>query len=306
MDLRQLNAFVAVVREGGFSQASKVLAVTQSTVSKSVKQLEDEVELVLLDRGRQPSRPTIAGELVYNAAVKLLIGRSELATQLDELRGVRRGRLSLGVPPIGSSTLFAPLLATYLKRYPGIEVSLSEHGSERLQSLLAQGDIELAAMLLPVAHEFEWVSVRIEPLVAILSRSHPLAQNATIDLAALRDIPFILFEAGFGLNRIILGACAQLGFAPTVAARSAQVEFVAELAAAGLGVAFLPRMIAAGARENVVQILIKNPSIDWHIAMTWRRGAVLSHAAEAWMELVREVYGGAPVATDRRNPKLAQ
>jgi len=295
MELRTLRAFVEVVRQGGFSRAAKVVFATQSTVSKAVKQLEDEIGLSLLDRRAQHLTLTAAGEIVYQRALRMLAERDDLACELDELRGLQRGTLRLGLPPVGSSNLFAPLFATFRSRYPGIEVSLVEHGSERLEEILLSGDIDLAASLLPVAETFEWQEIRSEPLMVLTPVDHPLAQRKAIDLASLRSSPFILFEKGFAVNRVILDACERRGFEPTVAARSSQIDFVIELAAMGLGVAFLPRMIAEQRpHPSVFYAPLTDPQTQWHVAMIWRRGAYLSHAARAWLSLARDTYTEAP------------
>ena len=291
MDLRSLQALVAVARQGSFSKASQTLSVTQSTVSKAVKQLEEEVGLPLVDRLGHQNRLTDAGTLVYNAAIKMLKERADLVAGLEELRGVKRGTLRLGLPPVGSSVLFAPLLATYLRRHPGIEVSLVEHGGERLKEILLSGEIELAASLIPVSEHFESLPVRDEPLVAILRADHPLARRKSLGLGALKHIPFILFESGVGLNRIVMEACARGGFDPVVAARSAQVEFVIELAATGLGVAFLPKFIVENrSPARVRHVLVDDPDFRWRLGFIWQRGAFMSHAAREWLALVQETH----------------
>jgi DNA-binding transcriptional LysR family regulator len=91
MDFRTLRAFVEVVRQGGFSQAAKTVFATQSTVSKAVKQLEDEIGAPLLDRIGHRTQLTDLGELVYLRAVRLLADRNDLLAELEELRGLKRG-----------------------------------------------------------------------------------------------------------------------------------------------------------------------------------------------------------------------
>jgi DNA-binding transcriptional LysR family regulator len=131
--------------------------------------------------------------------------------------------------------LFAPLFAIYRKRYPGIEIRLVEHGGERLKELLLSGEIELAASLLPVSDSIEWQEVRREPLTVLLSANDDLSRRRSVGLPALTHLPFILFETGFALNRIILDSCHRHGFEPDIVARSSQIDFIVELAAAGLG-----------------------------------------------------------------------
>lgn len=291
MEFRPLRAFVEVVRQGGFSQAAKTVFATQSTISKAVKQLEDEVGVPLLDRIGHRSVMTPAGEAVYRRGVKLLADRDDLLTELDEIRGLKRGVLRLGLPPVGSSTLFAPLFAVYRQRYPGIEIRLVEHGSTQLEESLRAGDIDFAGALLPTSPEFDWEPVRREPLVALLPPNHPLCKRSSVSLMDVRELPFILFDSGFALHRMILDASRKAGFEPTIAAQSSQIDFMIELVGAGIGVAFLPRMIAAQRRQSTVRhVLLDEPDLAWVMAMAWRRGAYLSGAAKAWLDLVREIH----------------
>ncbi|HWJ05556.1 MAG TPA: LysR family transcriptional regulator [Steroidobacteraceae bacterium] len=303
MDFRTLRAFVEVVRQGGFSQAARTVFATQSTVSKAVKQLEQEVGMPLLERLGHRNVLTAAGEVVYRRGVKLLADRDDLLVELDEVRGLKRGVLKLGLPPVGSNTLFAPLFAVYRQRYPGIEVQLAEHGSAQLEEILRMGEIDFAGMLLPTSEEFDWQAVRREPLVALLPSQHPLATREAVTLVDLRETPFIIFETGFSLHRMILDASRRAGFEPSVVARSSQIDFMLGLVAAGLGVAFLPRMIAnQRATPAVRQVLLDEPGTEWNMAMVWRRGAYLSEAAKAWLALVREVHGMPPTPTPGPGP----
>jgi len=289
MDLRNLRAFVEVVRQGGFSQAAKVVFATQSTVSKAVRQLEDELGLTLLDRIGHKSRLTPAGEIVFRRAVSMLAERDDLIRELDELRGLKRGSLRLGLPAIGSHILFAPLFTAFRSRYPGIEVQLTEQGSMRLEELVMAGELDLAASLLPVGEEFDWQEVRREPLDLLVPLGHPLAEREQVEMAELAELPFILFGEGFALNPIILRVCQRCGFQPTVVGRSSQIDFLMQLVASGLGISFLPRLIARPRQEDghFRAIAIADEGMDWHIAMVWRRGSYLSKAAKAWLELVR-------------------
>ena len=292
MEFRPLRAFVEVVRQGGFSQAAKTVFATQSTVSKAVKQLEEELGVQLLDRVGHRSVLTAAGEIVFRRGVRLLADRDDLLAELDELRGLRRGTLRLGLPPVGSNKLFAPLFAIYRQRYPGIDITLAEYGSAQLADRLRAGEIDFAGALLPVADEFEWQLVRREPLVALLPSTHPLVNRVSILLSDLKDTPFILFDSDFALHRIILDASRRAGFEPQIVAESSQIDFMIELVAAGLGVAFLPRMIASQRPNAAVrQVKLDGPETEWVMAMVWRRGAYLSGAARAWLTLVREVHG---------------
>ena len=292
MELRPLRAFVEVVRQGGFSRAAETVFATQSTVSKTVKQLEDEIGAPLLDRMSRRVALTALGEVVYRRGLKLLADRDDLLAEIEEMRGFKRGVLRLGLPPIGSSTLFAPLFAIYRQRYPGIDMRLVEQGSDQLEESLRAGEIDFAGLLLPVAVDFDRTPVRREPMVALVSPDHPLSPRSSIRLQELKDTPFIMFESGFSLHRIILDASRRAGFEPTIVTFSSQIEFMIELAGAGMGVAFLPRMIADQRRHPAVShVLLDEPGVEWSMSMAWRRSGYLSDAAQAWRSLVAEKFG---------------
>ncbi|MCJ7994683.1 LysR family transcriptional regulator [Rhizobium cremeum] len=288
MEIRTLRAFVEVIRQGGFSQAARTVFITQSAVSKAVRQLEEELGFALIDRTGHKVALTDAGEIVFRRAQTMLTQREDLLAELSELRGLRRGRLQLGLPPIGSDALFAPLFAIYRSRHPEVEIQLVEHGSRKLEELVMAGEVELGASLLPVPDRFEWQEVTREPLHVLIPEDHPLAKREGVALHDLQSMPFVLFDVGFALNPIILDACREAGFDPVIAARSGQINFIVELVGAGLGIGFLPMMIAERrVRPGVTHVPVHSPRMDWHMAWVWRRGGYLSFAAKAWLDLAR-------------------
>ena len=290
MDLKALRIFTEVIRQGGFSQAGKTVFLTQSAVSKAVRQLEEEMGFALVDRSGHKPALTDAGRVAFRHAQTMLTQREDLLTELSELKGLKRGALRLGLPPIGSDILFAPLFADYRNRHPDIEIQLVEHGSRRLEEMVLAGEVDLGASLLPVPDALDWQEVTREPLHVLIAQDHPLAQRQEIALAELKDMPLIFFDSGFALNPIILEGCREAGFEPTIAARSGQINFIVELVGAGLGVGFLPRLIAdLRVRPGVVHIPVHSPAMNWHMAWVWRRGGYLSFAAKAWLDLAREV-----------------
>lgn len=291
MEFRNLLALVEVVQQGGFSAAASVLFTSQSNVSKAVRQLEDELGVTLLDRNGHSSTLTDAGEIVFRRAQHILASSEDMMGELDELRGLRRGILRLGLPLFGSSVLFAPAFAQFRTLYPGIKITLVEHGSKRLEELLMRGEIDLAASLMPVSPEFEWQDVRNEQLVVLLQETHPFAGYDAVQLLDLHDEPFIFFAEDFALNQVIMRSCARRGFKPKVAARSGQIDFILGLARAGLGLAILPKLMAdQRMRSGLTYVPLNEPGLSWHIGLIWRKGGYLPHAARAWLELVQTIH----------------
>ncbi|UJX42888.1 LysR family transcriptional regulator [Desulfovibrio sp. JY] len=297
MELRNLRALVEIVRQGGFTRAARALFSTQSTVSKAVRQLEEELGEALLERLGNGVRLTGAGEIVYARAVAMLAESEHMVAEVADLKGLISGRLRLGLPIFGSARLFAPLFAEYRSRHPGVEIELMEQGSARLEQALLAGEVELAVSLLPVPDAFDWQLVRDDPMMALLWSDHPLAGRKTVRLARFASAPMILFEQGFALNARIEAACRARGFEPMTVARSGQVDFIIALVASGLGVALLPRILTEGRPLSpLTAVLVDETDLRWQAALVWRKGARLSPAARAWLALTREKLptGGLP------------
>jgi DNA-binding transcriptional LysR family regulator len=287
MDLHVLRMFVAVVQQGGFSRAARTVNATQSTVSKAVKHLEDEFGQPLIERLPRGIRLTSAGEVLHRQALRLLAQEDDLKAELDELRGVRRGVLRLGVPYVGSDLLFARPLADFRNRYPGIEVQLTEQGSKKLEELVLAGELDVAASLLPVPGAFAFKELQREPVDLLVPADHPLAEAKRVRFKDVADSPVILYAPGFALNPIILDACRQNRFTPRIVAQTSQVGLAIALVAARLGVAFLPRMIALRSENpETRRIPLGAPEIHWHMALIWRREGFLSPAAKAWLSRI--------------------
>ena len=218
--------------------------------------------------------------------------KKSMRAELAEIRGLFTGKLRLGLPIFGSARLFAPLFAAYRRRYPGVEIELLEQGSSRLEEGILAGELELGVSLLPVSDVFASQPVCDDPLMALLWAEHPLSDRERLHLAALAPSPFILFEHGFALNPRIETACLARGFSPQVSARSSQMDFIVALVASGMGVALVPRiMTEERSLAPVRAVLVDEVDLRWRAALVWRRGAHLSPAARAWLELTREAFG---------------
>lgn len=289
MEFKQLRSFIEVVREGGFTQAAKTLYVSQSAVSKQVAQLEESLGVTLLDRQGSQVSLTAAGRVVLNRAEEMLMLRNGLLRELDDLSNLARGELHLGLPMLGSDTLFAKAFAEYRRLYPNVTIHLIEGGSHAIEHAVMTGELELGASLTPNDPAFASQPFCDEPLDALLPADHPLANLKEVDLIQLADTPFLLYQRSFVLNDRLLQACQQVGFTPKEGGRSGQADFLAALVAAGQGVVLLPQVVARGlVRPGVVHVTLKAPEIlRWDIAFIWREGAYLSKAAQAWLALVR-------------------
>ncbi|HZZ83720.1 MAG TPA: LysR substrate-binding domain-containing protein [Anaeromyxobacteraceae bacterium] len=292
MDLRALRAFVEVVRRGGFSRAGEVLHLTQPSVSKLVKGLEEELGTPLLLRERGGVVLTEAGRVVLERAQAALGSLAGIEEQLSELAGARRGRLRVGLPPMVGGAFFPEVIADFHRRYPGVALELREEGARAVEALVRSRELDVGVTLLPTDEAaFEALPLVRDRLLAVLHPASPLARRRRVALAELSEQPLILFRADFALHGRILEACRGAGFAPQVVSESAQWDFIAAMVAADLGIALLPGTICARLDPRRVRAVpLHDPVIPWHLALVWRREAWVPAALRAWIDCARSWF----------------
>ncbi|HZV49093.1 MAG TPA: LysR substrate-binding domain-containing protein [Candidatus Dormibacteraeota bacterium] len=292
MEIRQLEYLVAVVDEASFTRAAERLHVTQPGVSAQLRQLERELGQPLLDRSGRAVRPTQAGTAVlpYARAALQAVAGARLA--VDELTGLVRGRVAVGMVTACSSLDLADLLADFHRAHPAVEITLVEAGSDRLLAGLQDGCLDLAFVGLGprVPPGIEVQVVIDEPIVAAVARCHPLARRRSIALDGLREVALISLPPGTGLRSCLDDACARVGFRPRVALEASNLDLVARLAGRGLGVAVLPRSTAAARPEELHPIAITRPRLRGRMALAWRGRGPSGPAARALIERARTAF----------------
>ena len=146
MELRALRYFVEVVKQKSFTGAAEQMFVTQPTISKMVKALEDEIGSPLLLREGRQMVLTDAGQIVYQRGLDVLAAHARLEAELNDLGTFGRGTLTIGIPPMGG-TLFTPAIAAFRQRYPKVELKLFERGSKAIEAAgRADPDIALPVL----------------------------------------------------------------------------------------------------------------------------------------------------------------
>ncbi|GAA4247840.1 LysR family transcriptional regulator [Dactylosporangium darangshiense] len=286
MELHQLEYFVAVAEEAGFTRAAERLRVAQPGVSAQVRKLERELGQPLLDRSARAVRLTAAGHAVLPYARAALAAVEGARQAVDELAGLRRGRVAIGT--VTSHTVdLAAILADFNARHPAVEITLVEDASERLADAVREGRLDAA--IVAFAEVPEGLSAHVvtdEEIDAAVRPGHELAGRDTIPLAELRGQPLICLPRGGGIRAILDAACAAAGFAPHVAFEAGSPAVLSQLAARGLGVAILPSSIARH-RAQLHPLRIVEPVLRGRLGLAWRASGPTSPAAAAWLAHAR-------------------
>ncbi len=282
--LRQLKVFEAVARHLSFSRAAEELHLTQPAVSMQVKQLEEQAGLPLTEMVGKKVYLTEAGEEVARHARRVAQQLREAGEALDAIKGVRGGRLSIGV--ISTAKYFAPrLLAEFRRRQPGIELHLGVHNRETVVRQLADNEIDLAIMGQP-PQEFTTVAEGFadHPLIIIAAPDHPLAQRKQITPALLSEETFIIREPGSGTRATMERFFADVGVTPRHVIEMVGNETIKQAVMAGLGIAFISAHTVS--LECEVGRLVRLPVTGTPVMRRW----FVVHRAEKELLPVAETF----------------
>lgn len=223
MDIRALRYFVEVVRQQSFTRAAEKLFVTQPTISKMLRNLEQELDCTLLIRNGRRLILTETGQVVYHRGHQILTEFRQLNAELDDLRHLNAGVLRLGIPPMVGMLMAEPI-SQFRERYPGIALKIAEFGGLTVQQAVLNGELDLAMTALPVEDEANLATQRLfsHPLYVLAPRNTQWQARSSIDPVTLADYPLVIYNEDFALNRQLMRMFSQHGAKPQIAVRSGQ------------------------------------------------------------------------------------
>ena len=289
MDIRALRYFVELVREKSFTRASEKLFVTQPTISKMIRNMEEELGQPLLNREGHSFTLTDSGQVLFAHGQLILAQMQQLEAELADLQSLQHGRLALGIPPMVGH-VYADLIRAYRSRYPKVELSIVEYGGRRIEQAVLEGELDLAITMLPTREEGVLSALELDcyPIQVVLPDLPRWRGGSEIRLGDLKEEPFLLYTQAFTLSERLEQACQQAGFVPQVAARSSQWDFLTAMVRSGMGVAFLPEPICRRLTPDGLVLRPLLPELSWRLGVIWPAKRYLSRTAEAWLALCRE------------------
>lgn len=288
MEIKHIEYFLAVARYGSFTKAAQNLYVTQPTISKMIKNLEDELGVALFVRTGKEIELTDAGRAILGQARIISNAVRDMSSELNDLMHLVRGCINIGLAPMIGSSFFPQVISKFLKQYPDVSIQLTEKGALKIEDDVAAGLLDIGVTLMPVNERlFEWFPLMTENLKALLHSSHPLSGQERISLAELSAESFISLNKEFILHDRIIEECINTGFKPNIIAESSQWDMIGGMVAAKLGVALLPATICRKISNLPVKAVPLQEAIPWNLAVISRRGQYLSFAARRWLEFLQ-------------------
>ncbi len=239
LTLRQLQIFEAIARLGSYTKAAEELFLTQPTVSMQIKKMSDSIDLPLFEKVDRKHRPTEVGEELYHATRAMFDILNDLESSIAEYKGLKRGKLRLGV--ITTAKYFAPeILGEFCKKYPEVDISLEVTNRDRVFERLNRGEDDLYIMG-RMQEEPGLVSIPFapNPVVIIAGKDHPLTRERNISIERLAQEPFLLREPGSGIRDITMRMFRENGLNPKVRMELGSNEAIKHAVVGGLGISML-------------------------------------------------------------------
>lgn len=290
MELRHLRYFLAVAETEHFTRASESLHVSQPTLSLQIKQLEEELGTPLFDRVGKRVRLTAAGQVFREHARRALREMEEAQTALNELEGLMRGALTVGVVQTVNAYLVPEIVTRLSAAYPAVQIKVEELANEKIEEGLIEGRLNVGVGFIPTtAAEIVAEPLFDEDLVLIVSAKHKFAGRRHVPVRELDGEPLVLLSKGFCTRRLTDESLAEAGACPRITVEMNSIEGILATVRTGGAATVLPSLAAGGGVPGIHAVTLTNPTPHRTVGLLWHRDGYRTAAARVFAEIVARV-----------------
>ena len=300
LNLRQLEAFKAVIEYGSVNGAADALHVTQPAVSKLIVKLEADTGLDLFERVRGKLAPTRQGMLLYEEVDRTFAGLRQLEDAVESIRRDEQHRLNIGVMPALSGSFVRRVTMEFMKAHPDVYVSIQTRGSQFLAEWLMARQIDIALVGSRVDNPYiDKEPMVSSPLYCALPLDHPLARKRVLRPDDLDGVPFVSFAPGSQTDELVRSAFESANAKLNIVLDAVSAPTVCAFVADGLGVALVHPLFIEGLRNRIVLRRFE-PELKFDFQLCHVRtarnarlvGAFISHARDVAREISEELLKG--------------
>jgi len=288
MKLHHLTALVAIAEEGSFTGAAATLGISQSSLSHAIADLEEELAVPLLVRGRQGARLTEIGKRAVTQARQAIAAVEAIRGEAESARGMLSGRIRIGAVPSAAVAFLPKAIAHFSRQHSGVDVVLLEEpsqGMEQLTEWLRNGTIDIAVVELPLA-DTKTIALMDDELYAVVGASSPLAKRRQVAIRDLAAEPFAISR--YVSERLLHPAFAAQKVVPNVKFDVQDLATLVSLAREGLAVSVVPRVAFAETPPGVA-LLPLAPRIRRQLGIALNSWDYRSPALSAFIRALQEL-----------------
>ena len=293
MDTKQLRYFKAVADNLSFTKAAKQLHIAQPALSMAVQKLEAELELTLLHRKDRKVSLTDEGKHLYRHAAKIMQATEDALLEMQELKGLLKGEVRVGIPSMLGSYYFPPILMAFRHRYPQLTLTVIDRGADELQKLLEAGELDLAVIVDQFTPDSLQSSVFLrEQMMVICPKEHSFAALESIEYEQLFSEELVMFNTGFFHRNVVDRLSAEAGIKPQISFETNLLPLIKSIVKQGFAISTLMKMVIEDEPELIARPFTKPVWLDLSIA--WRKDGYLSKANRTFVDFVLEQSGNTP------------
>ena len=275
--------FCRVMECGSFTKAAQALGYSQSSVSQTVRSLEEELGVTLLDRRRGAIRLTADGEQLWPYLRAVAGAERALGEKRRELAGLENTTIRLGTFTSVSRDLLPETMEAFREKYPSVRFLLRQGEYTSITGWLLDGQVDLGFLNMDTGAGLEAKPLLRDRFFAVLPKGHPLAKRETVSLAELAAEPFILLDEGE--RSLLLEAFAEKGLAPQIEYTVTDDYSILAMVRRGLGVSAMYGLMLSGFEDEVAVRPIREQP-ERVIALAWRRWETLPLAARRFAQFL--------------------
>lgn len=291
MEIRQLRYLLTIAAEQNFTRAAEKLYVSQPALTQQMQKLEEEVGDLLIDRSQRQIRLTPAGEILSQTAQRILYELAEVRVALDELAGLQRGEIRVGVVQTVNAYLIPEVVAEFKNTYPGIQIQVDELPAEAIEQGLLNGDLQVGLSFIPTNTPHLATEILFEEeLLLIVNSRHPLATYPTLNVQDLAETEMVLLSQAYCTRRLWDKYAQEADLRSQVAIEMNTISSVLNTVAQTSLVTILPRLALANTHvPNLVGISLHNPNPRRTVGLIWRDGGYRCQASQAFAEMILRI-----------------
>jgi len=282
MDIMQLKYFLAVSQYQHITLAAEQLYISQSSLSKHISQLEDEIGLKLFDRGKRTIHLTSAGHEFLIFANEIIAKHDRMILTMQQYVQTDKGCLTIGSIPIMSQYGIHRAIAMFTKQYPDISIQTCEEKGDKIVEMLDDELLDLAIVRTATlsSNAYKVTPLADDEMVLVTNANHPLTKlKRPLPLKEAANEPFILLDSGPGLHDLCVSSCAKAGFSPSVRYQHTRIETIIGFVAENVGVSLLMRKVISFFQHPDITLLeLQDPAVST-IALVFPHGKQLSPSA---------------------------
>ncbi|TWT55291.1 Hydrogen peroxide-inducible genes activator [Thalassoglobus neptunius] len=288
MELDQLRHFVSVARTQNFTQAANQCGMSQSTISRSVGRLEEELGQPVFDRQTRKVVLTDAGRILLPRAETILSLVDDLKREIQD--DGETGRIRIGAIPTIAPYYLPKVLSRFNEQFPEATLVVQEDTTSVLLKQLADGAIDVAVLARPIdSRHLEIESLFEEELDLVMAADHPLQKKKNITISDLEGIPFVLLSEAHCLTGNVRSFCEQRAVCPLTIEKTSQLASVQELVSLNHGISLIPRMARQRDHDKSrAYRTLTDPKPTRVIAMAWNPYRFQSRLIETFKQHLRD------------------